>query len=126
MTTLTKDRAQTAQDHLAAADTAFASGDNLEGSEKMWDAAASALRAVVQPRGWRCDSHEDLFFAAKRLANETGDDLIMAGFVGSVSKFYYNSQYDYMESEDDFDLTREFARKFISRVLALTDAGLDD
>ena len=121
MTTLTKNRAQTAQDHLAAA--AFASGDNLEGSEKMRDAAASALRSVVQPRGWRCDSREDLFFAAKRLANETGDDLIMAGFVGSVSKFYYNSQYDYMESEDDFKLTRELARKFISRVLALIDAG---
>ena len=126
MTTLTKDRAQATQDHLAAADCAFASGDNLGGSEKMWDAAASALRAVVEPKGWRCDSHEDLFFAAKRLANETGDDLIMAGFVGSVSRFYYNSQYDYMESEDDFDLTRELTRKFISRVLALVDAGLDD
>ena len=126
MTTLTQDRAQTAQDHLAAADIAFASGDTIGGSKKMWDAAASALKSVVQPRGWRCDSHEDLFFAAKRLANETGDDLIMAGFVGSVSNFYYNSQYDYMESEDDFALTRELARKFISRVLALIDAGLDD
>ena len=126
MTTLTQDRVQMTQDHLAAADTAFASGDTIGGSKKMWDAAACALRAVVQPRGWRCDSREDLFFAAKRLANETGDDLVMAGFVGSVSKFYYNSQYDYMESEDDFDLTRELTRKFISRVLALTDAGLDD
>ena len=126
MTTLTQDRAQTTQDLLAAADTAFASGDNIGGSKKMWDAAACALRAVVQPRGWRCDSHEDLFFAAKRLANETGDDLIMGGFVGSVSRFYDNFQYDYMESEDDFDLTRDLTRDFINRVLALIDAGLDD
>ena len=77
MTTLTLDHAQTARDHLAAADSAFASGDNLGGSKKMWDAAASALKAVVQPKGWRCDSHEDLFFAAKRLSVETGDDVIM-------------------------------------------------
>ena len=84
------------------------------------------LRAVVQPRGWRCDSHEDLFFAAKRLANETGDDLIMGGFLGSASRFYDNFQYDYMESEDDFDLTRDLTRDFINRVLALIDAGLDD
>ena len=125
MTTLTQDHVQTARDHLAAADSAFASGDNLGGSKKMWDAAASALKAVVQPKGWRCDSHKDLFFAAKRLANETGDDMIMGEFVGAVSRFYYNAQYDYMECEDDFDLTRDLARDFISRVLALIDADLD-
>ena len=122
MATLTKDPVQTARDHLAAADSAFASGDNLGGSKKMWDASASALKAVVQPRGWRCDSREDLVIAAERLSNETGDDMIMGGFVGPVSKFYDNFQYDYMECEDDFDLTRDLARDFISRVLALIDA----
>ena len=126
MTTLTQDHVQTARDHLAAADSAFASGDNLVGSEKMWDAAASALKAVVQPKGWRCESHKDLFFAAKQLSVETGDDMIMGGFVGPVLNFYYNAQYDFMECEDDFDLTRDLARDFISRVLALIDADLDD
>ena len=131
MTTLTQDRVQTAaptqdhvqaaQDHLAAADTAFASGDNLGGSKKMWDAAASALKAVVEPKGWRCESHEDLFFAAKRLSVETGDDMIMGEFFGAASTFYYNAQYDFMEAEDDFDLTRELTRNFIFRVLALID-----
>ena len=135
MTTLTQDHAQTAaltQDHvqtardlLADADTAFASGDNLGGSKKMWDASASALKAVVEPKGWRCESHEDLFFAAKRLSVETGDDFIIGGFVGTVSRFYYNAQYDYMESEDDFDLTGELTRDFVSRVLALIDEDLD-
>ena len=121
MTTLTQDHVQTAQDLLAAADTAFASGDNLGGSKKMWDASASALKAVVEPKGWRCESHEDLFFAAKRLSNETGDDMIMGEFIGPVSEFYDNFQYDYMDDEDDFDLTRELTRNFISRVLALID-----
>ena len=125
MTTLTQDPVQTARDHLAAADSAFASGDNLVGSEKMWDAAASALKAVVQPKGWPCESHKDLFFAAKRLSNETGDDMIMGGFIGPVLNFYYNAQYDFMECEDDFDMTRDLARDFISRVLALIDADLD-
>ena len=120
---LTQDHVQTACDHLAAADTAFASGDNLGGSKKMWDAAASALKAVVEPKGWRCESHEDLFFAAKRLANETGDDMIMGEFFGAASGFYYNAQYGFMEDEDDFDLTGELTRDFVSRVLALIDAG---
>jgi len=135
MTTLTQDRVQTAaptqdhvqtaRDHLAAADTAFASGDNLGGSKKMWDAAASALKAVVEPKGWQCDSREDMLFAAERLAVETDDDMIMGGFIGPVLNFYYNAQYDFMECEDDFDLTRELTRDFVSRVLALIDAGLD-
>ena len=121
MTTLTQDHVQTARDLLAAADTAFASGDNIGGSKKMWDASASALKAVVEPKGWQCESHEDLFFAAKRLSVETGDDMIMGEFVAAASTFYYNAQYDFMEDEDDFDLTGELARDFISRVLALID-----
>ena len=125
MATLTQDHVQTARDHLAAADSAFASGDNLGGSEKMWDASASALKAVVQTRGWRCDSREDYVIAAERLSVETGDDMIMGGFIGPVLNFYYNAQYDFMECEDDFDLTRDLARDFISRVLALIDADLD-
>ena len=51
MTTLTQDRTQAAQDLLAAADSAFASGDNLGGSKKMRGAAASALKAVAQRLG---------------------------------------------------------------------------
>jgi len=89
----------------------------------MWDAAASALKAVVEPKGWRCESHEDLFFAAKRLSVETGDDMIMGEFIGPVSEFYDNFQYDYMDDEDDFDITRELTRNFVFRVLALVDAG---
>ena len=122
---LTQDHAQTARDHLAAADTAFASGDNIGGSKKMWDASASALKAVVEPKGWRCESHEDLFFAAKRLSVETGDDTIMGEFVAAASTFYYNAQYDFMESEYDFDLTGELTRDFVFRVLALIDEDLD-
>ena len=123
MTTLTQDHAQTAQDHLAAADLAFASGDNLGGSKKMWDAASHALKAAVEPRGWRCDSSEDHAIAAERLSNETGDDFIMGGYIGPVLNFYYNATYDFMECEDDFDLTRDLTRDFINRVLALVDAG---
>ena len=122
MTTLTQDHVQTARDHLAAADSAFASGDNLGGSKKMWDAASQALKSVAQTRGWRCNSREDLVIAAERLSVETGDDMIMGGVIGPVLNFYYNAQYDFMECEDDFDLTRDLARDFISRVLALIDA----
>ena len=122
MTTLTQDHAQTAQDLLAAADCAFASGDNLGGSKKMWDAACHAVKAVAQRRGWRCDSREDLLAAARRMDGESDSPLTLRGGFGAAGKFKANSRYDFMESEDDFDLTRQIVRDFISRVLALIDS----
>ena len=119
MTTLTQDHARTAQDLLADADADFASGDRLGGSKKMSDAASCALKAVAQKRGWRCDSREDEVMTAKRLSDETGDDLIVAAFTGAVGCFYHNAEYDFMECEDDFDLTRSLTLGFMRRVLAI-------
>ena len=125
MTTLTQDRARTAQDLLADADADFASGDRLGGSKKMADAASRALKAVAERRGWRCDSREDEIMVAKRLSDETGDDFIASAFVGAVGSFYYNASYDFMECEDDFVLTRRLTRGFMRHVLALVDADLE-
>ena len=67
------------QEHLEISqrfrDQGFAeieSGDLLQGSEKLWGAAAHAVKAVAEQRGWRHDSHRDLFSAVNRLASESG------------------------------------------------------
>ena len=41
-----------------------------QASEKGWGAAAIAVKAVAEQRGWEHGSHEDLFAAVDRLARE--------------------------------------------------------
>ena len=48
------------------------SGDLLQGSEKLWGAAAHAVKAIAEQRGWRHDSHRQLFSVVNRLSSEMG------------------------------------------------------
>lgn len=53
------------------ANVEFAQGDFLQASEKAWGAAAQAVKAVAERRGWRHDGHRELFRCARLLAEET-------------------------------------------------------
>ena len=106
---------QTAQDFLAAADREFAAGDGLQGSEKMWGAAAHAVMMVAQERGWPYDSQRHLAAAADRIARETDDDELIGGFVAARG-FRANSGIGFME-EDDIARGRRVARRFVEQVL---------
>lgn len=61
------------QQLLAKARQALSEGDLIQTSEKAWGAAAQAVKAVAERRGWPHQSHRDLFHALGRLATETGD-----------------------------------------------------
>ncbi len=50
----------------------LALGDSLQASEKGWGAAAHAVKALAQRRGWRHNSHRDLFVVSSRLTAATG------------------------------------------------------
>ena len=62
-----------AQHLLHQADTEFASGDYRQASEKAWGAAAQAVKAASEARGWPHDSHRLLFIAINQLFDETSD-----------------------------------------------------
>ena len=47
-----------------------ADGDLLQASEKTWGAAAHAVKAIAERRGWRHDTHSSLFRAVNNIANE--------------------------------------------------------
>ena len=47
-------------------------GDSLQASEKAWGAAARALKAVAEQRGWGHGRHRDLFPVVERMIDETG------------------------------------------------------
>ena len=116
---LTHEHQQTAQDFLDAADREFTGGDHLQGSEKMWGAAAHAIMAVAQNKGWPFGSHQALKIAADRLTSEYNDPTLAAGF-GVAQKFHANFYHDFMES-DDIRRDRPTVADFVARLLSLID-----
>ena len=58
---------ETARKFLREADDFFAAGDDLQGAEKMWGAAAHAVISVCQQRGWRHRSHRAMSEAVNLL-----------------------------------------------------------
>ena len=73
MTTRTEYHNATARDFVARARLYLAEDDLLQASEKGWGAAAQAVKAVAEARGWPHDGHRQLFTTINRLAQETGD-----------------------------------------------------
>ena len=110
---------QTVQDFLAKSDAYFAEGDVLQGSEKMWGAAAHAISALAQQRGWRFGTHNALRQAAYRLADEIGDERISLGF-GIAEKFHANFYHDFMD-EQQLEAYCPPAKLFVQRTLARID-----
>jgi uncharacterized protein (UPF0332 family) len=108
---------QTAQDFLAASEREFAAGDLLQGSEKLWGAAAHAAIALAQQRGWPHRSHRSQKNAIERFSEENDDPLLASDF-GVAEKFHRNFYHDDME---DFELAAERpkVRRFVMRALAL-------
>ena len=51
----------------------FDRGDLRQASEKAWGAAAQAVKATAEHRGWEHGTHARLFEGIKRVSRETGD-----------------------------------------------------
>ena len=82
---------------LRQAQAEFAQGDRLQASEKAWGAAAHAVKAVAQQRGWQHSGHRFLFEAIDTIYRETGDSEVLVLFSASNAlhmNFYENWQTD--------------------------------
>ena len=73
--------ADTSRVMMGQAGVELAKGDSLQASDKGWEAAAHAVKAIAEGRGWQHTSHRDLFNVARRLANETGQPELMERFM---------------------------------------------
>ena len=116
---MTGEHFQTAQDFLAASDSEFAAGDILQGSEKLWGAAAHAVMAVAQQRGWRFGDHRSLQAAANRLADELHEPRLAEQF-SVAQKFHANFYHDFMQ-DYEIDRDRPSVHLFVNRVLSLPE-----
>ena len=55
-------------------------GDLLQASEKLWGAAAQALKSVAERRGWNHNSHAQFFNILAELKKETKAPNLRRGF----------------------------------------------
>ena len=113
------EHAQTAREFLVASDREFASGDQLQGSEKLYGAATQAIIAICQQRGWRYKSHRAMQQAVADLAREYSDPTLLNGYL-AANKFHENFFHDNME---DYEVAanRPGVHHFVGQLLALLD-----
>ena len=110
-----REHRQVALDFLVASDDEFERGDDLQGAEKLWGAAAHSIMSVAKERDWPHESHRALKNAAIRLAAEREDPLIEAYF-GLAEKFHV---YFYHRTMEDWerDADRPLVHNLVRRVL---------
>ena len=73
-------------------------GNSLQASEKGWGAAAHAVKAVAERRGWRHRSHRDLFLVARRISGTSGRPEIIDLF-NAASTLHQNFYEGWLDDE---------------------------
>jgi hypothetical protein len=108
-----------ALDFLDLADHPIALQNRLLRSEILWCAAAHAVKAVGKQRGWRNESHDDLFHIAGNLARNLGNDYLRSGF-RSAGRLHRNM---YEGRMNDRDIARDQGRvrRLVYRLEALVN-----
>lgn len=111
-----QEHTQTARDFLNDADHQFSSGHTLQGSEKLWGAAAHAVMTVAQERGWGYGNHNALKIAVGKLIAEHDAPELRGGFA-AAQQFHANFYHGFME-DDDVTFARPLVHDFVERVLS--------
>ena len=106
---------QTALDFLEHSDQEFASGDALQGSEKLWGAASHAITAIAKQRGWPFGKYRARSEAVDRWAEEYQDPSLFTG-LSVAEKFHANFYNDFME---DYVIERDrpTVHNFVHRIM---------
>lgn len=106
---------------LAQAREELATGDTRQASEKAWGAAALAIKAVCEERGWVHQSHRALLSAAAQFAREAEDPEMRQDFL-SASALHTN----FYEDEQEADMVQEGIHnvaRFVDKLNQLLLAG---
>lgn len=98
-------------------DREFAAGDKLQGSEKLWGAAAHAIIAIAQREGRRYNKHPHLEEAVARLSRNPGNEVSVPDFkiAERLHAYFYHAQL----SDPDLTKYRQQVRVFVTRLLQI-------
>ena len=123
---------ETAREFLREADEYFRQGDDLQGAEKMWGAAAHAVIAVCQQRGWRHRSHPAMGEAVALLEREfiTSGDENTANILGSgfavASNYHIHFYHRDMDLEGGngqyFARAKESVERFVDSMVGISES----
>ena len=104
---------------LQQAGDELAAGDARQAAEKGWGAAAQAVKAVCEERGWPHHSHHLLRRVVNRISEETGDDRVELLFerAQNLHKNFYEDFYNV----EEVGRSLVFVREFVDRLDALGD-----
>ena len=76
---------------IAHAEIELEKGDRLQASEKAWGAVAHRLKAIAERRGWKYETHRQVFDIVNRLAVELGDPRLrdLFAYAHGMHRNYY-------------------------------------
>jgi len=82
--------------YLAEAKEFLSKEDLVQTSEKLWGAAALAVKMVAAKRGLKLEAHRSLWDFVSRLSRESGDEEIITFFhvANSLHRNFYENQMD--------------------------------
>ena len=86
-------------------------GDTMQASEKIWNAAAQALKSVAALRGWNHKSHSLLGDIAMQLRLELGRPELSEQF--RLLESAHNNFYEHRWAADEVDDRLNAARQFV-------------
>ena len=112
-------RAETSQGLIIQAETELRAGNSLQASEMGWEAAASAVKAVAERRGWRRDTDADLYSAIGSIARLSGDPEFYSLF-NNADALHQNIYEGWLSDEH---IAHDIER--VKRLLAKLDAFMD-
>ena len=107
--------AELSAEHLDKAAAALSNDDALQASEEIWDAVASALKAVCQERGWNHRYHNHLRAAAIYLSLEWNrPDLdVTFGYIENVHTNYYEHQWYVGEVQRRLEVVKPYCQEIL-------------
>ncbi len=83
---------------IAEADGYLRRGNNIQASEKGWGAAAQALKAIAEERGWNHGGHRRIVDVAKQVADEQKRQDLITLF-GIAQALHINFYEDWLDSD---------------------------
>ena len=98
MTTSDSKYVSMSMEYMARAEDYLRQGDLKQASEKSWGAAACALKAIAEQRGWQHQSHSLLYDISNQIADELGRTELHDMF--SAAKAMHQNFYENWEPEE--------------------------
>ena len=102
--------AEMSQRYIRQADEEFEKGDLGQASNKAWGAAALALKAIAEQRGWNHSRHGLLYDISGQMADELGrpDLRIMFRSANAMHQNYYEDWMAADEVRDGINSAKEY------------------